>query len=251
MRSDLSPAVLFLDFDGVICDSLEECFRSSWLTGAGIPVSAALPPDPPFDAAYRARFDACRPFIRSGEDYLVVHEWAARGQVPANQAAFDATLAQKGPQELAHLKQRLYAVRDALLEKHHTRWLGWNPLYPGMAGALAAQASNPDVWILSTKKAEFIVEILNHHGVNWPLGRTIYTGTRRKLDIIAERVGSRPSALIDDQVDHLDFAHPSCRCALALWGYVAPGAAENAPDSLTLDKAVELIASFPTRRPSA
>lgn len=251
MRDSSPPAFLFLDFDGVICNSLEECYRSSWLTGASIPITETPPPNPPFDAAYRKRFDACRPFIRSGEDYLVVHEWAARGEVPGDQAAFDRSLEAKGPAALSELKQRLYAVRDELLARHRNLWLGWNPLYPGMAQALALQAANPAVWVLSTKKAEFIVEILAHHGVRWPLERTLYTGPRRKLDLIQERVGAQPAMLIDDQVDHLAFDHPSCRCYLALWGYVSPGAPEKAAEHLTLGQALEVISSFPSPRPAA
>ena len=248
MRFPPASEYLFLDFDGVICDSLEECYRSSWLTAAGIAITDEIPPDPPFDAAYRARFDACRPFIRSGEDYLVVHEWAARGEVPENQAAFDRSMEEKGTTVLAETKVKLYAVRDALLARHHARWLSWNPLYPGIAQALQSQVTNPRVWILSTKKAEFIVEILGHHGVSWPLERTIYTGPEKKLTIIEKRFAETLSVLIDDQVDHLDFGHPQCHCYLALWGYVAPTSLGKAKETLELSEALEGITAFPNPR---
>jgi len=237
MRLFSPESLIFLDFDGVLCDSLEECYRSSWLASAGWK-GPELPLDPPFDEKYRARFDACRPYIRSGEDYLVVHEWAARGEVPASQAAFDASLEQKGRAVLDGLKTRLYGVRDALLEYHRALWLSWNRLYPGIADALKAQAANPRVHILSTKKAEFIREIVLSQGVDWPLERTLYTGTRTKLDIIGGLAAGAPSVLIDDQIDHLDFSHPTCRCYLALWGYLPPGAKERARAALTLEQAV-------------
>jgi len=243
MRSD--PHRLYLDFDGVLCDSLEECFRSSWLARAGVPIGPDLPPEPPADPAYRRRFDACRPFIRSGEDYLVVHEWAVEGRIPADQGEFDASLGAKGDEVLAGFKTKIYAVRERLLEDHHELWLSWNPLYPGMARALAAQVDNPEVWILSTKKAEFIAEILRYHGVAWPLDRIVYTGPRKKLDLIGELSGARPTVLIDDQIDHLDFHHPSCQSFLALWGYISPGAAGLAQASLTLSQALDRISSFP------
>lgn len=251
MRSVPTTDALFLDFDGVLCDSLEECFRSSWLAGSGIPVGTVPPPEPPFDAAYRTRFDAARPFVRSGEDYLVVHEWAAQGKVPVTQADFDASLSSHGPEAMAEKKKRLYETRDRLLEFHRARWLSWNPLYGGIAEALQSQADNPGVWILSTKKAEFIAEILAYHGVSWPLERTVYTGPLKKLDLISDLVPGRSSILIDDQIDHLDFGHRSCRCFLALWGYVTPGATARAPGSLTLPQALDLISSFPgARRPA-
>lgn len=245
MRS-LSPELLYLDFDGVLCDSLEECFRSSWLTLTETDIGPEAPPEPPFDAAYRGRFDACRPFIRSGEDYLVAHEWAARGSVPASQRAFDESLAAHGAERMAERKVRLYRVRDRLLEAHRSLWLSWNPLYPGIAAALAAQVDNESVWILSTKKAEFIVEILAHQGVLWPMERTLYTGTRGKLDIIEELAG-RPSLLVDDQIDHLDFDHPTCQCVLALWGYVAP--TQREVPSWTLAQALDRISGFPRALP--
>lgn len=245
MRSSSPPTFLFLDFDGVLCDSLEECFRSSWLAATGYVVGTEAPPEPPVDLDYRKRFGACRPFIRSGEDYLMVHQWAARGAVPRSQAEFDESLAKAGGERLATWKAALYEVRDRLLVHHRSLWLSWNPLYTGIAAALKSQATSDRVWILSTKKAEFIVEILAHHGVDWPLERTLYTGTRKKLEMIEERLGSAPSELIDDQFDHLDFDHPTCRCSLALWGYVAPGAADRSPRSLTLAEAVDRISGFP------
>ena len=250
MRTRPQPAFLFLDFDGVICDSLEECYRSSWLAAAEVSLGSEPLPNPPFDAAYQARFNACRPFIRSGEDYLVVHEWAAQGRVPEDQLAFDASLDEKGSAVMAQLKKRLYDVRDRLLEAHLSRWLSWNPLYPGMAQALAQQVNNPSVWVLSTKKAEFIVQILAHHGVSWPLERTLYTGSQKKLDMIEQRVPGKASLLIDDQVDHLDFDHPDCDCRLALWGYVSPGAEKKAERLLSLDEALKTISSFPKAHPA-
>jgi len=239
MRLFPAGSLIFLDFDGVLCDSLEECYRSSWLASMGW--KGGTPPEPPFDTAYRERFDSCRPYIRSGEDYLVVHEWCVQGRVPASQAEFDASLQAKGQAELDRLKSILYGVRDRLLENFRALWLSWNPLYPGIAGALRKQAGNPLVRVLSTKKAEFIREILLSQGVDWPLERTLYTGPRTKLDIIAEVAGTARSVLIDDQIDHLDFQHPTCQCYLALWGYVGPGAAARAKASLTLEQTVEAI----------
>lgn len=246
-----APEVLFLDFDGVICDSLEECLRSSWFAANGIAVGPDVPPDPPVDGDYRARFRACRPYIRSGEDYLVVHEWAAAGRVPADQAEFDRSLAAKGEAAMARAKQALYAVREDLLSRHRSLWLSWNPLYPGMAHALRGPASRSDCLILSTKKAAFIAEILRAEGLDWPLSRIHTTGPRAKLDMVAELAGPRPALLLDDQIEHLDFGHPTCRCVLALWGYVTPATAAAAADRLDLAAGLDLLRTFPgPRRPA-
>lgn len=241
---EAKPRWLFLDFDGVICDSLEECFQSSWLSDKAPAIGGAIPPPAPSDIAYRAAFRACRPFVRSGEDYVVLHRLIASGKAPESQAEFDAALSRVGPEGLAAIKAGLYAVRESLLELHRDLWLGWNPLYPGMAGALNRLASNPRARILSTKKAEFIAEILAHQGVLWPAERIIYSGKERKLDIVGRMAGGDPSILIDDQVEHLDFAHPSCSCYAALWGYVTLTAISESTPRLELGQALELMREF-------
>jgi hypothetical protein len=200
---------------------------------------------PPLDPLYRSRFDGCRPYIRSGEDYVVAHDWAERSQIPASQSEFDASLTALGTDTLADLKSRLYRIRDDLLANRRSEWLSWNPLYPGMVEALNVQSDNPAVWILSTKKASFIAEILKNHGVFWPEARTVYTGTSRKLDLIPNIAPDSPSVLIDDQIDHLDFSHPTCRCYLALWGYASPEATLVARETVSLDQALDLIRTFP------
>ena len=238
------PGWLFLDFDGVICDSLEECYQSSRLTEAGVDISAAsLPPDAR-DDGYRGRFRAARPFVRSGEDYVVLHRLLAQGRDPEGQAEFDQALAEVGARELSDIKRRLYLVRDALLEFHRRQWLGWNPLYPGMADALARAAADDHVFIVSTKKASFIAEILAFNHVAWPATRILYSGSERKMAIIEGVAGSDRSMLVDDQVDHLDFSHPSCESRLALWGYVTPGAPAATIQGMSLRDCLGLLERF-------
>ncbi len=242
------PYWLFLDFDGVICDSLEECYQSSLLAEAGVEIGAAPLPRDTRDGGYRDRFRSARPFIRSGEDYVVLQRLLAEGHEPKSQSEFDQALAAVGPEELANMKRRLYLVRDALLEYHRHLWLGWNPLYSGMAGALARAAGNGRVFIVSTKRASFIAEILAFNNVGWPVSRILYSGTERKMAIIERVAGSGRSMLIDDQVDHLDFCHPSCESRLALWGYVSPGASAAAGQLISLPGCLRLLERFGTSR---
>ena len=216
---------LFLDFDGVLCDSLEECFRSSWLALKGYQAGDELPLEIPVPADYRIRFRAARPYIRSGEDYLLLHQLLAEGRDPGSQKDFDKAQERAGKPVMDDYRSRIYAVRDDLLANHRQTWLGWNPLFAGV-GAMLRQLGCGNVWILSTKKASFIAGILVHHGVDWPVDRIVCSGDRKKLDWIADIAHGAPSVLLDDQIDHLDFQHASCRCLLARWGYVLPG--ENA-----------------------
>ena len=70
------------------------------------------------------------------------------------------------------------------------------------------------------------------------LGIPVNRLTLQLWAIIGGLAAGAPSVLIDDQIDHLDFSHPTCRCYLALWGYLPPGAKERARAALTLEQAV-------------
>ena len=233
---------LFLDFDGVICDSQEESYRSSWIAWSGDSVDKKAPPSSPIvEEGYYNAFRGCRPFVRSGEDFVVLHDLLHHGKRPRTQQEFDEALRETGPAGLALLKANLYAVRDAILTYHRRLWLSWNPLYPGMRDALAALAERPQTFVLSTKKSEFIHEILQSNGVDWPVDRILYTADRKKLRIVEELSHGEPSILIDDQIDHLDFFHPSCDCRLAAWGFVEKAWIDTAPASLGLDEALTFL----------
>jgi hypothetical protein len=232
---------LFLDFDGVICDSLEECYRSSWLAHSDVEISEDHVQQPPFKKRYRDQFISCRPFIRSGEDYLAVHELLSKGSVPSSQTEFDAKLIAIGQQKLDDWKVRLYKVRELLLEHHRELWLSWNPLYAPMKRLLPQLCGHGKVRILSTKKAEFIHDILVYQNIEWPLERIVYSSSRSKLEYIAQISGKERSLFIDDQIEHLDFFHSSCDSRLALWGYVTEESRLRASKTLNLGDLAQVL----------
>lgn len=224
----MSRSLLVLDFDGVICDSIDECFVSSWvawhrLQGRSLPAALAI--------ELRARFAALRPFIRSGEDYVVIQKLLAGERRVATQEEFDAALAAEGAEGMRRLKEVFYAARGDLLASDRAYWLSLNRVYPHVRAPLAAVAGRPDALVLSTKKSEFIVEILAANDIAIPQERVLHTGSRSKADVITGILGPDDRALlVDDQIDHLVACrHPRIDVRLALWGYVRPEWLERHP----------------------
>jgi len=242
----VSRRILFLDFDGVICDSIDECFVSSWLAyhrRVGIPQPSSLA------VGLRRRFAEMRPFIRSGEDYVVIQRLLAEGRVVSTQAEFDAALAAEGGMD--GLKEVFYAARGGLLESDRAYWLSLNRVYREVRGPLARMADRDDVRVLSTKKSEFIVEILAANGISLPIDRVIYTGSRTKAGIIATMLAPADRALlVDDQIDHLlACTDPRVEVRLALWGYIRPEWRGQHPQipAVGLDALEALLAPWLTR----
>jgi phosphoglycolate phosphatase-like HAD superfamily hydrolase len=216
--------LLVLDFDGVICDSVDECFVASWEARFRLRGGTGPVPGPPGGQA--AAFAHLRPFVRNGEDFLVILEAAGRGTVPADQAGFDALAATLPARDLAGFKARFYEARERMLAEERPRWLGLNRIYPHAREALftAIRAGVP-VRILSTKRQPYILELLSANGIDLPPGDVHHT-TGPKVPMVRElldRSGCARAVFIDDQVDYLLGLDDSrIEGYLATWGYVRP-----------------------------
>ena len=215
--------LVFLDFDGVICDSILETLVSSWrgyyrLHGEEEP--RAMP------VTLLRKFKRLRPFVRAGEDFILIHELLA-GEIPIpSQQVFDDQLAQRGEQRVTDYRESFYAARQDLLLHDREYWIGLNRLYFHVAPCLSAWSCSPSLYILSTKRAGFIVEILNAKGIPMDPKHVLSCEAREKKKIILQTLaarGSERALFIDDQIDHLasePARDPRITGCLASWGYV-------------------------------
>jgi len=213
--------LLVLDFDGVICDSAEECFVSSWTayhqlyrgqTGGEAP------------AAARADFRAMRPFVRSGEDFVLIQELIAGGRSVRSQAEFDETWQRPGTPSRRHFKGLFYQARTDLLKKDRHAWLSLNRIYPHVSAALSQLPPDAFLYILSTKKPQFVREILAANGIAMDEGHVLYSEGEPKLltvENLLQTLGCEAAVFVEDQVDALrGNTNPRIRVFLASWGYV-------------------------------
>ncbi len=220
---------IFLDFDGVICDSVIECFVSSWLAYSDYrdrePSHISL-------SDYFS-FRNYRPFVRGGADYLLLQRCIDTGVRLSTQAAFDAEALLVGEDGMDEFHRQFYDVRRQLLENDRSYWLRLNRIYPGVLEPLKAVA--PEAWILTTKEAGFAHEILTSKGIDWNLDKIICSGKERKVRIIERILSKNETAVfIDDQIDHFSApVDPRISCYLAAWGYVLPEWLEGETKVLT------------------
>ena len=218
------PRLLILDFDGVICDSIDECFAASCSAYHGLYHKKRPAAEPP--EAARREFARLRPFIRTGEDFVLIQELLAAGGSVRDQAGFDDASRRAGAEKRALYRELFYRARTELLERDRETWLALNRIYPHMAIALARLPAEAPLWILSTKEPRFIVEILSAHRLEVPEKRIVLSEGEPKL-AAAERLriqGSFDAAmLVEDQIDHLrGNANDRVQPFLAAWGYVQP-----------------------------
>jgi len=218
-----ADTLLVLDFDGVICDSVDECFVASWEARFRLRGGTGAVPEPPDGPA--AAFAHLRPFVRNGEDFLVILEAAGRGFAPSDQAGFDAFAGTLPAAELAGFKARFYEARERMLAEDRPRWLRLNRVYPhARESLLAAAAAAVPLRILSTKRQPYILEILAANGIELPPGDVHHTTAHKGpvVRALLEASGCSRAVFIDDQVDYLSNLDPRIEGYLASWGYVRP-----------------------------
>jgi phosphoglycolate phosphatase-like HAD superfamily hydrolase len=214
-------SVLILDFDGVICDSIDECFASSWT--AYHRLYKGSPNAEPSPQA-RASFAWMRPFIRTGEDFVIIQDLLWRREDVRDQAGFDEAARQAGPSQRELFRKLFYQARTELLERDRAAWLGLNRIYPHMAEAFTLIPPGAPLYILSTKKPRFIAEILAAHGISVTEERIVLSETEPKL-LTAEAIrvagDFEKAILVEDQIDAIrGNSNPAIQVFLASWGYV-------------------------------
>jgi phosphoglycolate phosphatase-like HAD superfamily hydrolase len=222
---------LFLDFDGVLCDSVDECYVSSWLAYArmrgGRPTVADAKRETTSageESDHRMIFGGYRPYIRRGADYVLLQQCIASGARISSQGDFDRIEEQAGRDRMEQFHELFYAARKEILETDRRYWVTLNKPYEGLVPALRGASAHDGVHIISTKKSEYIAEILESWGVSWPLERLHYSGTEDKGEIIAGVLdgAAEGAVLVDDQIDHLRRLTGGIEGRLASWGYVKP-----------------------------
>ena len=218
----MTKRLVFLDFDGVICNSALECLYSATIAyySKYLKVQVASIP-----LVFKKNFVHYRPFIRTGEDYVVLADLIDRGIEIHTQEDFDRKLQAYTADKLALFRELFYQTRRELIVHDFPHWMRLNPLYPGVKEPLQEVAKNPAIYILSTKVSDLIHKILQHHGIDWPEERILYSHTISKKEIIGSVLDSKNGAeatFLDDQLDHLRAAMDDSRIFpfLAGWGYV-------------------------------
>ena len=217
------PTLLVLDFDGVICDSVDEAFLSSWTAYHGLyrkDEPTAVP------VTLHRDFARLRPFIRTGEDFVLIQDLLASGKTVGSQPQFDEALRLVGEDTRALFKEIFYQARTRLLETERPLWLSLNRIYPHVGKALRMMAGSKDYFVLSTKKPQFIGEILVSHDLPVPQERILYSVREPKLtttERLRSEGGYRTAILVEDQIDHIrNNSNPRVEVRLATWGYVKP-----------------------------
>ncbi|HEV8584127.1 MAG TPA: HAD family hydrolase [Methylomirabilota bacterium] len=230
------PAVLALDFDGVLCDGRAEYFeasrrayREAWPGAREVPDAAAAP------------FGAYRPLVESGWEMPALLHAVVAGEPAAalvDRAAWLVTarrlLAAAGlvPETLG---RALNGVRDAWFARDPDDWVRHNAFYPGVVTRLVETlGTSTPVAIVTTKAERFARTLLAAQDarlaalpvVGREPGRTVpKPETLLRLSAAHSlQAGGEGLWFVEDLLETLEAVHATpgldrARLFLAAWGY--------------------------------
>ena len=239
------PAILALDFDGVLCDGMREYFTASWRAWRSLRPSVA--PDPP--PGLFERFARVRPVVESGWEMPLVIMALLSG------APETELLERWRPApllaELGRAREEVAAAvdraRDEWIARDEADWIDHHRFYPGVVEKIRSLVGGPTrPVVVTTKEGRFARRILARHGLELGDGNVYGKEAQRpKPVILRELAGATPSALwfVEDRLEALAAVKrvpelDGVALFLAAWGY------NTAPDreAARRDDRVELLA---------
>lgn len=165
-----APKILALDFDGVICDTVQELLKSTWQVYRQVWGASGDGPPPEVAATYVR----LRPTLEIGWESPVLLRAIIEGVPEAKlvqefQTVWSQRILEAHRLNQTELAARFDAARDSWIRTDLQGWLAANHLYPGIADRLRAIVqSEVRVFVLTTKEGRFAHLLLEQNGVKLP-----------------------------------------------------------------------------------
>ncbi|APB33847.1 hypothetical protein GlitD10_1524 [Gloeomargarita lithophora Alchichica-D10] len=233
-----NPPVLALDFDGVLCDGLNEYFTVSAQVYRelcpNIGCTSNLEP-------FRDWFYRLRPVITHGwEMPLLLHGLLGGEDIQEMETAWPqvrARLLATTGWTAQELGQQVDGRRDAWIERDEAEWLSLHEFYAGVVtqvqGWLAGAPFQPV--IVTTKQERFVQALWSGVGVTWPeawlYGKTLAQPKTEILRALQRQYGVM--GFVEDRWEALTAVPKVAELQdiplfLATWGYNTPQQAQLA-----------------------
>ncbi|MEB3311954.1 MAG: HAD family hydrolase [Snowella sp.] len=227
----VSPKILALDFDGVICDGLLEYFQTTQRTYHTIwqdETNSNL-------EKFADQFYRLRPVIETGWEMPVLLRALVLGisepRILNHWAEVLAEIISCDRVDKKFIMQQLDHVRDEWINQDLDSWLGLHRFYPGVIKRLQ-QILNSEIklYIISTKEGRFIERLLHEQGLlidsQFILGKEVKQPKYETLHQLLNRYKIEPEQLwfVEDLLKTLQLIVKqtdlnSMGLYLADWGY--------------------------------
>ena len=227
--------IIALDFDGVICDSIDECMLVSYNAyfnksqNKEIDSSEIAP-------ILQHRFKKYRYLVGPAQDFYFL--WKSLFSKNISYREIEKKYYKLKNDEMGMelpFAKRFYSLRAKLKEDHFNQWILLNPLYKQIKNFFNDAIDIDNLFIVTAKDTDSVLDLL--HANNIAINRKQIYGREISLDkvklfnkIINEtEIEPQNIFYIEDRISHsIRVKSLNINCYLATWGYTSPTAYDEA-----------------------
>lgn len=225
MRNSHTDKVIIFDFDGVICDSTEECLISgynAWLmyrNKKGFVTKAEEIPQ-----GLARYFRSWRGFVRTSGEYFVVFSSYQNSEIKG-ESDFDerCKIYQK---EMDAYEKLFFECRAKLQDKGINHWIGLHRIYDGIPRNFKKIMDIADVFVVTGKDKDSVTTFLKHMGIVFDesniYGKKAACNKVAAIKKVTKVTQKKWEDIIflDDNINHLlEPQQKGCKVYMAGWGY--------------------------------
>ncbi len=244
--------IIVFDFDGVVCESTDECMVSAWnawemwedRSGFRRKLSE-------FSDFEKVAFGKLRPYVRGAGEYYILKRAQVENIHLNGQVDFDR-YAGIWKEFISPFKDYIFESRNKLRSENLLAWIELHPVYQEVIEVLKELNRQNRLYIATLKDGESVRLILEHHGIFIPKERMLdqshIKSKLQALDMICKLCKCSKSELLflDDNYTHLvEPFKAGYLVYLTNWGNALPEFAEMARKSgIPLTQITELTDLF-------
>lgn len=221
---------LVFDFDGVICDSIKECYFTAFNL-------YYKNDNKTFSIFYKKNFfklKKLRVFVKSGLDYFVVIHILDKKLIINNKKDFENIKIISNISE-NKIDKLFYNYRKKFAKKNYNLWITMNPLYKGLKKILIKLIKDNILYVLTYKNKKSVLDILNHNKIFIPKENVISIPYTKSKKIFFKK--NNNYIFIEDNISNLlDIDTINVKRYLAQWGYNS-----NSEISLAKKKKINIL----------
>jgi phosphoglycolate phosphatase-like HAD superfamily hydrolase len=219
-KNNQNKRLIALDFDGVIIDSIVECFQVSKEVYYGFSQF-------PFDEdLYKNLFFEFRGLVGPACEYLALHKILEKSFInddDINKNSYEQIKLEIDQDTFDCFEYLFFSTRTYYQKTNFHKWIELNPITD--FGKNLISRSNKNVFIVTTKNRIATEALLSHYNISV---ESIYTndeikelGSKGKLiSHLIDKEKADEVYFIDDSVVHLDTVNDKrIKCFFADWGY--------------------------------
>ena len=215
--------MIFLDFDGVIVDSIEECYVVSCETYYGYSASNVVN-----NSCYKDIFYKFRGLVRPAREYMNLHraiEYSFSNTECKDdiESLFYQSIKATTITEGESFEEKFFFTRLLCQKKNFPLWIKMNPLTD--FGKTLVGYENSDIIIITTKNLQSVSKILEFYKINvegiYANDDVRKAGSKGEIiKSIMDAKNELKAVFVDDSVEHLNTVRDGrVVCYFANWGY--------------------------------